>query len=111
MLLKTLGIHIFALNETKFDISMGTTNVEGCQTARQDRTCCGGGVLLYIRDSIQFKPRIDVPAEDLELLCIEVEPQKSKYLLVISWFRPPNSAVATFEKLGEVFSFLDKEGK
>ena len=93
------------------DMSLGTANIVGYQIVRQDRTCYGGGVLLSIRGPINFKPRVDVPTEDLELLCIEVEPPKSKSFLVISWYRPPNSPVATFEKLEKIFIFFDKEGK
>ena len=113
ILMTDLGIHILALNETKLvpDYPKELTNVAGYQQERLDRTCNGGGVSIYIRDSIKYKPRPDVPADDLEIICIEVEPPKSKSFLVLAWYRPPSDPVASFDKLEKVLSYLDKEGK
>ena len=113
LLIKGLGIHILALNETKLDpeYPKELTKVSGYQQERLDRTCHGGGVSIYIRDSIRYKVRSDVPTDDLELICIEVEPPKSKSFLVLAWYRPPSGPVGTFNKLEKVLSFLDKEGK
>ena len=83
----------------------------GYQQERLDRTCNGGGVSVYIRDSIKYKPRSDVPVDGLEIICIEVEPPKSKSFLVLAWYRPPSDPVVSFDKLEKVLSFLDKEGK
>ena len=61
--------------------------------------------------TIQYKRRPDIPSDDLELICIEVEPPKSKSFLVLAWYRPPSDPVGSFNKLEKVLSFLDKEGK
>ena len=84
ILMTGLGIHILALNETKLapDYPKELTDVAGYQQERLERTCNGGGVSIYIRDSIKYKPRPDIPADDLEIICIEVEPAKSKSFLV-----------------------------
>ena len=113
LLLNNLGVQILALNETKLDSSIAKelTNISGYQQVRLDRTCNGGGVSTYIRDSVRFKPRDDVPVDDLELICIEIELPKCKPFLVVAWYRPPSSPVGAFEKLEKVLSFLDKEGK
>ena len=113
LLINNLGIHILALNETKLDPNYPKelASVAGYQQERLDRTCNGGGVSIYIRDSIKYKPRSDVPVDDLEIICIEVEPPKSKSFLVLAWYRPPSDPVASFDKLEKVLSFLDKEGK
>ena len=37
----------------------------------------GGGISVYIRDSVKFKERKDVPMNDLDLVCLEVELMKS----------------------------------
>ena len=65
---------------------------------------------LY-KDSIKYKRRLDIPTDDLELICIEVEPPKSKSFLVLAWYRPPSDPVGSFNKLEEALSVLDKEGK
>ena len=113
LMINDLGIHILALNETKLDpgYPKELTDVSGFQQERLDRTCHGGGVSIYIRDSIKYKLRSDVPTDDLEMICIEVEPPKSKSFLVLAWYRPPSDPVGTFDKLEKVLSFLDKEGK
>ena len=112
-LIKNLGIHVLALNETKLDSDFPKelSSVPGYQQERLDRTRNGGGVSIYIRDSIKYKRRLDVPKDDLELICIEVQPPKNKPFLVIVWYRPPSGPVCSFNRLEHVLSYLDQEGK
>ena len=111
--MRDLGIQILALNETKLDprYAKELTSVAGYQQERLDRTRNGGGVSIYVRDSIKNKRRLDVPTNDLELICIESQPPKSKFFLVLAWYRPPSDPVGSFNKVEKVLSFLDKEGK
>ncbi len=112
LLIRDLGIHILAINETKLDPNYPKelTDIADYQQERLDRTCNGGGVSIYIRDSIKYKRRLDVPIDGLELICIEVQLPKSESFLVLVWYRPPSSPVSTFDKLEKVLSCLDKEG-
>ena len=73
LLIQRLGIHILALNETKLDNSIPNEliDISGYQEHRRVRLRHGGGVSIYIRNSINFKPRDDIPAEGLELICID----------------------------------------
>ena len=113
VLINNLGIHILALNETKLDPNYPKelTSIAGYHQERLERTCNGGGVSIYVGDSIKYKPRPDVPVEDFEILCIEVEPPNSRSFLVLAWYRPPSDPVVSLDKLEKVLSFLDKEGK
>ena len=113
LLIRSLGIHILALNETKLDphYPQRVDQSSWLPTRTPDRTCSGGGVSIYIRDSIKYKLRSDVPVDDLETICIEVDPPKSKPFLVLAWYRPPSDPVASFDKLEKALSYLDKEGK
>ena len=113
LMMKRLGIHILALKETKLDNSVPKelTKVSGYQQIRLYRTSHGGGISIYVRDSINFKPRDDIPIDGLELICIETEPRKSKPFLVIAWYRPPSDLVGSFDKLEKALAFLDREGK
>ena len=113
LMMKRLGIHILALNETKLDRSIPKelNKVSGYQQMRLDSTCHGGGISIYIRDSINFKPRDDISADGLELICIGIEAPKSKPFLVIAWYRPPSDPVGSFGKLEKVLAYLDREGK
>ena len=85
--------------------------VPGYQHQHLDRMCYGDGVALYIRQSLAYKLRNDVPIDDLELICVEIQPPMSKPYFVISWYRPPGDNVKTFDKFEKVLSYLDEEGK
>ena len=84
-LLNDKGIHILALNETKLDgpIPRELTDISGYQQLRFDRTCNGGGVSFYVRDSINMTPRVDVLSKRLELFCVEISPPKANLLLLL----------------------------
>ena len=111
--LLNLEIHILALNEIKLDDKHleELTDIAGYQQGRLDRTRIGGGVSIYIRESINFRTRFDIPKNDLELICIEIEPPKSKLFLILAWYRPPNTPVDILFKLEKVISYFDREVK
>ena len=51
----------------------------------------GGGVLVYVNNSLQAKRREDLEAEDLEILWLEACPYKSSRSLFIGdVYRPPS---------------------
>ena len=52
-----------------------------------------------------------MPSQDLELICVEMQPPKSKSYTVIAWYRPPSDPVDSFNKLETILSYLDREGK
>ena len=85
--------------------------ISGYQQERRDRACRGGGVSIYIRDSIKYTRRYDLPENQLELICIEIEPPKCRSFLVVAWYRPPSEPVGSFDKLDQILNFLDREGK
>ena len=112
-LLKSMGIDILALNETKLDhlIEQQLTEVTGYKQLRLDRSRSGGGISLYVRETLKFLIRNDIPGDGIELLCIEIQPLKCKPFLFLAWYRPPNDPVCTFHKFERVLSYLDKENK
>ena len=101
------------MNETKLVNSYPKelTNIEGYQLEREDRNAIGGGVALYIREPIQYTRRTDLPESDLEFICVEIKPPKSRPYIVIVWYRPPSDPVDSFNKLETNLSYLDREGK
>ena len=66
---------------------------------------------IYIRESIKFRTLSDIPKNDLELICIEIEPPKSKPFLILAWYRPPNTPVDIFFKLEKVISYFERKEK
>ena len=113
LLMCTLEVHIMALNETKIDpgYPCELTAIAGYHEERLERSARGSGVSIYVRDSIRFNRRMDVPIEDLELIFIEISPQKCNSVVVLAWYRPPSDPIWTFEKLETVLLFLDTKGK
>ena len=77
-LVKSMGIDILALNETKLDhsIEKQLTEITGYKQLRLDRSRSGGGISIYVRDTLKFQIRNDIPDESIELLCIEIQPLK-----------------------------------
>ena len=102
------GIHILALNETNLVNSYPKelTNIEGYQQEREDRNAIGGGVALYIREPIQYTRRTDLPESDLEFICVEIKPPKSRPYIVIVWYRPPSDPVDSFNKLETIIIII-----
>ena len=66
-------------------------------------------VSIYVKETIRFLIRNDIPSENFEMLCVEVQPPKCKPFLIICWYRPPNAPVSIFAKAERVLSYLDKE--
>ena len=80
LLLEDLGIHALALNETKLDPEnpKELTMIMGYEHEQRERICRGGGVSIYIRDSIKYNRRRDLPENNLELICVEIIPPQSR---------------------------------
>ena len=112
-MLVDLDIHIPALNETKLDslYPIELTHIPGYQQVFHDRSCDGGGVSIYIRDSMKFRHRSDIPAQELELIFIEIEPPKIKSFIVLAWYRPSSDLANVFNRLEIAISYLDREKK
>ena len=101
--------HILALYETKIGPTVPDT--DGYKLIRKERSPRGGGIACYVRDSLNYILSQDLPTHSSELACIEIRPQRTRPLIIMSWYRPPNSHVSCFEMIENVISFLDKEGK
>ena len=115
ILVKELGIQILAINETKLDntIDDNLVDIDGYTIKRCDRDRNGGGVAVYLKDTLldKYTVREDVPKSFLELLCVEVKPVRAAPFLVMAWYRPPNVTADTFDLLENCLQFLDREDK
>ena len=82
MLFKT--VDILAINDTRLDSSIqdGEVSIPGYTLERKDRNRNGGGVALYIRDSINYKGLPELPDDNMELISIFKCPnRKQNHLL------------------------------
>ena len=113
LLLAEKGIHILALNETKLDNNIGNEiiSVDGYTLRRNDRNRHGGGVAMYIKEGIKYVVRRDLPIHNLEIICIEVQPWRSEPFNIISWYRPPNAPIDSFQQLEFLLILIERARK
>ena len=109
-------IHILCLCETRLDdsITNAEMSVHGYRLVRRDRNRNGGGVIVYIHESIDFCERKDLNHCDnfLEILCIQIKLPHQKPFIIVLWYRPPDCNISVFDSLEDVLqnveaTFLD----
>ncbi|MCW4260568.1 MAG: endonuclease/exonuclease/phosphatase family protein [Candidatus Thiodiazotropha endolucinida] len=70
-------------------------SISGYNCIRKDRhdthDKCGGGLLLYSRQSINVKRRPDIEISNIETIWAEVIQPSSKSFLICTVYRPPNA--------------------
>ena len=81
----------------------------GFNIIRKDRNRFGGGVVLYVRDTISFSDRKDIIPDGLEMVCIELNLPYNKSLLISTWYRPPNSHMNIFNYWAGFLSKCDRQ--
>ena len=88
---------IHAVNKIRLSdtISIGKVAVPGYTLKRNDRNRDGGGVALYILNTINKERLFDLESESLELIGIKVIKPKAKPFVLSMWYRPPHVNVIT----------------
>ena len=84
---------ILCFTETHLDASILDQNVsfEGFDTIfRKDRNSFGGGILVYISNSLSVNRRTDLEPANIECILIEIRDPTGNFLLCCT-YRPPNS--------------------
>ena len=114
VILRENDIDIIGLSETRLNeqIKDSEVNITCYCIFRNDRDENGGGVVLYVKESLPY-PTVKLKSEKLELLTVEISPTQAKSFLVVCWYRPPTSGVdeESFENLRDTLKQLDKEEK
>lgn len=113
MLLTDYKFDVLAINETKLDstINDGLVRVNGYSIERKDRNINGGGVLLYIRENINYVKRKDLVPNNLEMIAIEITKPKVKSFIISTWYRPPDSKLDLLVDFENFLKTVDSEGK
>ena len=98
---------IVCIVETWLDsgISNDELTIPGYCITRLDRNRHGGGVLMYVRCSLQTQVLSSGPS-DLELLLISVNNVNLRYCIGL-FYRPPSSTSVIFDNLQSVLEQLD----
>ncbi|MCG7868140.1 MAG: endonuclease/exonuclease/phosphatase family protein [Candidatus Thiodiazotropha taylori] len=95
-------ILVFSESWLKPEITDGQINIENFKPPfRNDRSGrIGGGVAIFVRDTITCKRRLDLEIRGLEAVWIEIL-INSKKVLLGGFYRPPNSGTDYFDLLTE----------
>ena len=103
------------VSETKIDetLPLAQLCVEGCSTSyRLDRTCKGGGLLLYVRDDIpskQIKLKF-IENEAFQGFFVEINPrQKKKAFLCCSYNQDKNKILSRLHVISKALDDLSKK--
>ena len=102
--LQEIPFEILSLNETRLDetIQNNIVQIPGYEIIRRDRNRRGGGVAFLVKNSYSYTVRNDLLPNDIEAICIELTLRMSRSILVLTWYRPPNSdaqVINRFEKI------------
>ena len=101
--------HIIGISETHLNkhILDSEIEMEGFHTERKDRPSGkGGGIVVYVSQSLVFHRRLDLEADGIECILMEVLFKKSKPLLVGQVYRPPNTSDYLPEDFNEKFETM-----
>ena len=84
-------LDILAINESKLDEndSDQMLSLHGYTIIRRDKNKHGGGVCVYLRDSISCKRLHEFEDKNLEMIALEIQKPNSKPFLFTAWYRPP----------------------
>ena len=111
ILLANYPLDVISINETRLEQSILNSEIyiPGYEIVRRDRNRNGGGVCFYIKTAINYSVRTDLNINNLENLCLEIRKPNSKPFLIVTWYRPPNSANEVFSSLENLIGRLDSE--
>lgn len=106
-------LDLMAFNETRLDsiISNNEVKIQGYDVVRKDRSRKGGGVCIYLRNSINYLNRNDLVPVDLEAVCLEIIKPNSRPFVVVAVYRPPDSSSDFFEYFENLVKVIDNEDK
>ena len=104
LLLQETGLDILAVTETKLspDTRNNQIGIEGFAIVRKDRSPNGGGVLLYVKESLEAYEEVKIVTKEdvIEGVWINVVCQSQTWLLACI-YRPPDNA-AFFDAFNKV---------
>ena len=107
-------LDILPINDSKLDDndSDNMLSLHGYTLVRRDRNKKGGGVCVYLHDSLSFKRLHEFEEQNLELIALEIQKPNSKPFLFTAWYRPPkldSECFKYFELFLEKVDFRNNE--
>ena len=113
LFLQQLPFEILSLNETRLDetIQNNMVQIPGYEIIRRDRNRRGGGVAFIVKNNYSYTLRDDLISKDLEAICIELTLRMSWPILILTWYRPPDSNAKVFDLFEEFLQKAEAEHK
>ena len=101
-LIKDLNCDIIACTETHLSCAIDDHEVDldNFSIVRRDRNRHGGGVLIYIKNNINYARLVDFESPNSEMIWVEIK-NGSKIILLGACYRPPG------QNANEIKKFLD----
>ena len=99
------NVDILAISEIWLDSNIFDFEIDipKYDLLRRDRNRHGGGVALYIRNDLEFKPRSDInEGSNVECVWAEVIPKHVSPILVCSIYRPPSADAAYLNNITDI---------
>ena len=107
-------LHVIAFTESRLDdhIPDNVVPIENYSLYRNDRSSSGGGVAMYINNiGIQHNLREDLMPDSLELIAVEVKHSNAKPIIVLAWYRAPDSSTKKLDDFESELHQLELENK
>ena len=109
------SLHIFGISETKLKSHKLSScfYIDGFQEPfRKDNDSNGGGgIIVYVRNGINAKRRIDLETKNIACIWLEITVGKSKPFLIGNMYRPPDSKVEFIDRFENFIDNVSGEGK
>ena len=81
----------------------GEIRIPGYNVFRKDRiTGVGGGVCIYVKETMHANMRADVMFENIEVIWVEIRQGDTKYLVSCNYI-PPSATTKYYEKIVDMF--------
>ncbi len=96
-LLADASLDILCITEAWLDktITDSQIKVNGYLVERNDRNRHGGGVVIYIRDTIDYDLREDLDHSNIESLWLQCKLSSDSHVLICALYRPPSATTTS----------------
>ena len=96
------------------DIPNNRVAIDGCEFIRKDRSDTvnktGGGLVLYIRDTVKYVRRAEYEVSEIETIWAEIKLPHAKPFLVCTIYRPPSALNEWIDLFEEEISIAQTTG-
>ena len=112
LLLENDNPDIIGISKTKLDETIHDSDIEisNYNIICKDRDKFGSGIVMYIRESLNYKLRDDLDF-DIESISVEIKVGNFRSFLVTSLYRPVQKPVEYFDRIEALISATEADRK